>query len=290
MEKVLAHAHADTLVAELSAAIEYAARETTSPTWTTPIGKTAKTSTPAEVKARMTGEFGADSVLFGGVFGYLDFGDRVKPLDQLDLGRMRWAAQVLDQDRTIRKLCEQVAVKMEALPDGSTFEKLQRVERDEDIDMVCLALWWNRPAEENAVHPMKDMCRDVVFCAQRVGQGLHLEIERFKRFQDEENKRNAMGKSAWRLALDMKDMVKLAEPQRCGVKDRELLEKILTARRELKSWQADTRGRYLATARKLNEGGIKVCPGGSRCSNEGRWWVASRYSGPRRRQPPQQTT
>ena len=89
VEKLLEHAHADTLVAELSAAIEYATREPTSPTWTTPIGKAATTSTPTEVKARMTGEFGADSVLFGGVFGYLDFGDCVKPLDQLDLGRMR---------------------------------------------------------------------------------------------------------------------------------------------------------------------------------------------------------
>ena len=257
-EKLLEHAHADTLIAELSAAIEYAASETTKPTWMGPIGKAAKTSTPKDVKARMTGEFAADSALFGGVFGYLDLRDRVKPLDQLDLGRMRWAAQVLDQDRTIRRLCEQVVVKMEALPDGSTFEKLQRVERDADIDMVCLALWWNRLADENAVHPMKDMCRDVVFCAQKVGQGLDLEIERFKRWQDEENKRNVMGKSAWRLALDMKDMVKLAEPQRHGLKDHELLEKILTTRPELKSWQADTCGRYLAVANKLNEGGIKV--------------------------------
>jgi len=87
---------------------------------------------------------------------------------------------------------------------------------------------------------------------------LDLEIERFKRWQDEENKRNAMGKSAWRLALDMKEIVKLAEPQRGGMKDNELLEKILTARPELKSWQADTCGRYLAVANKLNEGGIKV--------------------------------
>eukprot|EP00974_Lingulodinium_polyedra_P053222 5113878-Lingulodinium_polyedra.AAC.1 len=38
----------------------------------------------------------------------------------------------------------------------------------------------------------------VVFCAQKVGQGLELDIERFKRDQAEEKTRAVMGKSAWR--------------------------------------------------------------------------------------------
>ena len=46
-----------------------------------------------------------------------------------------------------------------------------------------------------------------------------MEIDRFKRYMDEERKRAVMGRSAWRLALDMKDMVLRAETQRCGMSD-----------------------------------------------------------------------
>jgi hypothetical protein len=77
------------------------------------------------------------------------------------------------------------------------------------------------------------MCCDVVMSAQRVGQGLDLEIERFKRMADEEEKRHAMGKSARRLALDLQDLVKLAEPQRGGLSYGELLATELSSRKEL---------------------------------------------------------
>ena len=72
---------------------------------------------------------------------------------------------------------------------------------------------------------MKSMCRDIVLSAQRVGLGLELEIERFKRFADEEKKRHAMGKSAWRLAVDLQDMIKFAELERAGLSDGDLLAK-----------------------------------------------------------------
>ena len=167
----------------------------------------------------------------------------------------------MDEDRAITILLTQIAVKKDSVPDGQDgqqFEMLQRVERDTDIDMVCLAIWWNKPTDQDAGHTMMDMCRDLVFSVERVGQGLALKVERFKRCQDEENQRNVQGKSAWRLALDMKDMVVDAEPQRRGQKDHELLESVLTTRTELKCWQADTCQRYLAVANKLNPAGVKM--------------------------------
>ena len=71
-----------------------------------PLGNAAKVSTTAELSARMVGEYGADSVLFGGVLGCLDLHDCARPVGQLDLGRMRGAAQTLDQDRSFRQVFE----------------------------------------------------------------------------------------------------------------------------------------------------------------------------------------
>ena len=101
---------------------------------------------------------------------------------------------------------------------------------------------------------MKNLCRDLVFSAQQVGTGLELDIERFKRRQDEEKKRQAMGQTAWRVALELKDMVKAAEAQRDGRSDADLLAHVLSKRPELaKDWKNDTCGRYLAVASKINK-------------------------------------
>ena len=103
------------------------------------------------------------------------------------------------------------------------------------------------------------MCRDLVFSAQTVGQGLDLEVERFKRLQDEENMRHVMGKSAWRLALDLWDMVKVGDHYRCGLSDADLLAKLLSKRKELaKDWKSDTCGRYLSVANKIDSNGKAI--------------------------------
>ena len=65
---------------------------------------------------------------------------------------------------------------------------------------------WNLGDDDNeavvkkdAAHPLNNLCRDLVFSAQEVGSGLDLDIERFKRTQDEKKKkRKVMGQSAWR--------------------------------------------------------------------------------------------
>ncbi len=52
LDKSLVHAHADTLIEELEAAVEHAT-ETTEATWMKPVGKAAQVSTPSEIKARI---------------------------------------------------------------------------------------------------------------------------------------------------------------------------------------------------------------------------------------------
>ena len=47
----------------------------------------------------------------------------------------------------------------------------------------------------------------MVLCAQAVGNGLELDIERINHKLDEKNKQAVMGQSAWRAALNMLRMV-----------------------------------------------------------------------------------
>ena len=63
----------------------------------TPLGESAVTTTPKEVLSIMKQALAPDAVKFGGCFGMLDLEDRVKPFDELDVGRMRWACEVLDE-------------------------------------------------------------------------------------------------------------------------------------------------------------------------------------------------
>ena len=255
-QKFLHHAHADTLQTELQAAVAYATEVSRSAEWKDCLGKSASATKPTDVLAKMTGPHASDSVMFGGTLSMLDLSDRVKPMDQLDVGRMWWACEVLDQDRSLRRLLGSIVVRAD-FKAGPEFLNLKRVERDADIDVLCLSIWWHKPASQGP-HPLTDLCRDLVFCAQRVGQGLELEVERFKRMQDEEKLRNVLGKSAWRLALDMQNMVKLAEPQRNGMTDANLLSTVLTARKELANWRPDTCQRYLGVADKIDAKGLNI--------------------------------
>ena len=147
----------------------------------TPLGQSAATTTPKAVLSIMKQTLAPDSVKFGGCFGMLNLEDRIKPFDELDIGRMRWACEVLDETRKVSKVLGDIVVRAD-VPDTDTFQAaaLRRVERDADIDVVILSIYWHRPAKENEEHPLKDFCRDVIFSAQRVGQGLELDIDRFK--------------------------------------------------------------------------------------------------------------
>ena len=194
-----------------------------------------------------------EEVKFGGVLGMLDVADRVKPITELDAGRMRWACELLDQGQKFNKVLGDIAVRGEFTGDDTwSPASLRRVERDAEIDVVLLSLYWHKP-EQNAEHPLKNLCRDLVFSAQQVGTGLELDIERFKRRQDEEKKK-VMGRTVWRVAMDLKQMAKAAESQREGRNDPDLLAHILSTRPELaKEWKSGTRGRYLAVANKIND-------------------------------------
>ena len=136
---------------------------------------------------------------------------------------------------------------------------LRRVDGDAAIDIVCLSIFWHKPADQTTEHPLKNLCRDLIFCATRVGQGIDLEVERFKRKVDEDKKKDVMGQSAWRYALDMQAMTRTAESTRDGKSDVELIASILATNRMLaKDWKADTCARYLQVGNKISNKAKKI--------------------------------
>ena len=48
-------------------------------------------------------QYTSEEVKFGGVLGTLDVADRVKPVEDVDIGRMRWACEVLDETQRFSK-------------------------------------------------------------------------------------------------------------------------------------------------------------------------------------------
>ena len=113
----------------------------------------------------------------------MDLEDRTKPMSELDVGRMQWACEVLDETRKFGKLSQDIVVRGDFLS-GDTWKSaaLRRVDVDAEFDAVCLSIYWHKPQNVQDEHPRKNLCRDLIFSAQRVGQGLELEIDRFTRW------------------------------------------------------------------------------------------------------------
>ena len=136
-------------------------------------------------------------------------------MPDMGVGRMRWACKVLDHTQSFAKVLRDIAVRGESIAKDTWGPAMVRQkERDADIDVVLLSINWHKPADASTTNPVTYLRRDLVFSAQKVGEGLDLGIERFWCTLAEEQKRVVMGQSAWRTALDILDMVKQAESQR----------------------------------------------------------------------------
>ena len=139
--KLIDNVHAGTLQQELQAGVQYCVKKTREEAWMTPVGQSAATTTPKEVLSKMKQNFAPDAVKFGGCFGMLDLEDRIKPFDELDVGRMRWACEVLDETRKVSQVLGDIVVRSDFL-EADTFQAttLRRVECDADIDVVILSI------------------------------------------------------------------------------------------------------------------------------------------------------
>eukprot|EP00974_Lingulodinium_polyedra_P096716 9374431-Lingulodinium_polyedra.AAC.1 len=72
-------------------------------------------------------------------------------------GRVRWACETLDETHTFSKVLGGIVVRG-AFPASDEWQPalLRRVNLDVAIDVVCLSIYWNRPASANEQHPLKN--------------------------------------------------------------------------------------------------------------------------------------
>ena len=119
------------------------------------VGESSARFTPEEVK-------------FGGVLGMLNVADRAKLVEDIDIGRVRWACEVVYETQSFNKVLGDIAVCGDLYPKDSWGPAmLRRIERDAGIDAVLLPIYWHRPADASATHTLNDLCRDLVFCAPK---------------------------------------------------------------------------------------------------------------------------
>ena len=186
--------HDDRLEQELSAAIAFCKELIKQQDWMKAVGIAASLASPKDVLKKLgLGDdekaYSPDEVKFGGTLGFLDLQDRAKEMSEMDVGRMRWACELLDETHKFSKILGDMAVRAEfASTEMWQPGALRRVDGDAAIDVVCLSLFWHKTSDDSE-HPLKNLCRDLIFCAARVGQGIDLEVERFKRKWDEDKKR-----------------------------------------------------------------------------------------------------
>ena len=110
--------HADRLEQELQDAIAYCKQTVMQEDWMRPAGIAAAVSTPNEVLRKLGvnshwSAYCADEVKFGGVLGLLDLEDRTKEMSDMDVGRMRWACERLDETHKFSKILGDIVVRAE---------------------------------------------------------------------------------------------------------------------------------------------------------------------------------
>ena len=80
--------------------------------------------------------YSTDEVKFGGVLGILDLEDRTKEMREMDVGRMRWACETLDETHKFSKILGDIAVRGGfTSTDAWEAAMLRRVDIDSAIDV-----------------------------------------------------------------------------------------------------------------------------------------------------------
>ena len=248
---------AGTLHADLLAATAFVEQELqTRAGQLAPLGLAAPILTIDEIKEKMRKQeqIGSSSVqvLFSGSLAMLDLRERVEPMEDLDLAKMKFACQKLESPGEVNKLVETVHIVADVIDKELT--GLRRADGDENIDALIWAIYQNPETTATVL----EAAQNLVFSASRCGLGLDQKIERFRLMEQEEQKRNCMGKSAFKKSKILLDLVSVARTSRDGgvglnLKDDALAESVLQKHKDLGSWKKDTCGKYLYVAERTSD-------------------------------------
>ena len=246
--------HADLKTATTFVEDELAKREGSLP----PLGLAAPILSPDEIKDKMRTleqTVTTSQVLFSGSLRMLDLDQRVEPMENLDMAKMKFACQMLSSPAEVPKVVETVHIVSDAIE--SELIGLRRADGDENIDAVIWAIYHNQACTPT-VNSILTATQNLVFSAERCGLGLGQKVERFRLIEEEDKKRNCMGKSAFNKARILLDLVHEARKSgdtnvNVNLKDDALAESILMKDSVLASWKKDTCANYLYMADRLGD-------------------------------------
>ena len=244
--------HADLKAATTFVENELAKRKGNLP----PLGLAAPILTPFAIKDKMRRQEQTVStsveVLFSGSLAMLDLHERVEPMEDLDMAKMKFACQKLSSPGEVLKVVETVHIVADAIDKELT--GLRRSDGDEKIDAVIWAMYHN----QSSIQTVLEATQNLVFSAERCGLGLEQKIERFRLIEEEDKKRNCMGKSAYSKSKILNGVVQEARRSgdgsvNLGLKDDALAESLLLKYKDLGSWKKDTCAKYLYVADRTSE-------------------------------------
>ena len=249
---------AGTLHADLLAATAFVEQELqTRAGQLAPLGLAAPILTIDEIKEKMRkqeqiGSSSSVQVLFSGSLAMLDLRERVEPMEDLDLAKMKFACQKLVSPGEVNKLVETVHIVADAIDKELT--GLRRADGDENIDAISWAIFQN----QESAPAVLEATQNLVFSAEHCGLGLEQKIERFRLIEEGDKKRNCMGTSSFNKSRILMDIV--AEARKSGdgsinvtLKDDALAESLLVKHKDLGSWKKDTCAKYLYVSTRCGE-------------------------------------
>ena len=141
---------------------------------------------------------------------------------------------------------------------------LQRANKDGEVAALCLLIFWQSTA---AVDPdtskrLMDTACDLSFECQSCGSGSAFESRKLLIVEQEEKRRNVMGVSAWRRAVQLSKQLALIKAE-CRHEDVKAdSDRLLSVLKEDKVYgsemKADTLARYLGVAKRLQDDQIRA--------------------------------
>ena len=109
-------------------------------------------------------------VIFGGALSQLNLD--VRASNDLDLARMRWACDNLKNPQDLSVMMGTTVISADQL--DANLNGLLRVERDAEIDVAVLALWWFKD-NRTIFEPLAQQSQNLIYSTENVGTGRELE-------------------------------------------------------------------------------------------------------------------
>ena len=259
VDELRAHVEKEDLPQEITAAVAYC--RTHLEEFKAPTGISASLETAKTLKAKLDKlrDLVADprqsgGIVFGGSLAMLDLseGARVRPLTELDVGRMRFIADDMRSTSSFLGAIGQVGISADCLGDNE-LKNLVKVDRDAETDMAALAIYWHKDHSQHC-RALAVQSQNMMFRAEQMGTGVDLHVSRFIKDEKRDDKRKVDGQSAYRKALALRALVEAAATTTPtpGRSSAQIAASLLSQQPNLGNWTVDTCGKYLALAARMS--------------------------------------